>query len=255
MKQTLNSIFIAFTTIAIFLLLTCSICFSANDGFNSAIDTGKKYYRQGNLEKAQKVFQKAVNLKHSSADAHYFLGYVLSEQYRKSHSDASMKYLQDQINKHNSNLSVQELNQIYINYGLQPKYLEQSLEEFKLVTELDPNRYMAWYFLAVDHLNNKRYKEAISRYKEALKANPKHQISYSGLGSAYSAIGENELAITYYKKAIDLDSEISMTHYNLAKVYLELGQKDNAKAILKEMKEQKSILYESLMILIIQYQY
>lgn len=244
-----------FTILVAIFLLFSPFNNAVADDFESAIESGKSYYRQQNLDKAQEEFKKAVSLQPSSADAHYFLGYVLSEKYRNSHKEASTKHLMAQMSTGESSTeqSVQELEKEYIRYGLKPNLLEQSLKEFKIVTELDPSRYMAWYFIAVDHLNNKRYDMAIEYYTNALKAKPDHIISLSGLGSAYSSTGKTDLAIQYYEKSIGLDPEISMTHLDLAKIYLEQGQKEKSIEIHNEMKRQNSILYDSLTYLIDQY--
>ncbi len=167
-----------------------------------------------------------------------------------------MKHLADQMNnktdKNPTNTTEKEMQKIYISYGLQPEYETKAIQEFKRVVELDPDAWMARYFIAVNHLNNKRYSEAEKEYIEGIRANPKHVISYGGLGSAYHAMGKYDLAIKNYKKSIALDGDISDTNLELARAYMETNQLEKAEAILKEMKEQNHILYGSLYMLLYQ---
>ena len=238
-------------------------CFGISNGlyandFSSFIEQGKNYYQAGNLDEATNEFKNAIKVNPNSANAHFYLGYVFAEKFRKSHSEASMKHLADQMSgkaeKPPLNIPTEELNKIYEKYGLLLDFKDKSIEEFTRALELNPDLYMARYFIAVNHLNNKRFVEAAKEYQKAIKSNPTHVISHGGLGAAYKAMGKYDLAIASYEESIKLDGDISMANLDLAEIYLKTNQREKAEEILKEMKEKNHILYDSLFMLIKQYE-
>lgn len=58
------------------------------------------------------------------------------------------------------------------------------------------------------YLRQKDYRGALSRFKEAVKADPNYAPAYLGLGKAYDKMGFKQEALTDYQKYLDnLDSE------------------------------------------------
>lgn len=209
------------------------------DEFDSHINRGKTFRKGGQLAEALSEFKSAVSIRSDSDEAHFLLGYVYFQMYLRSHDEAQRKYLRDFFMSGKStdpNISSDELRRIYESYGERTDYDTQANIEFAMAAKLNSKNYMAHYFVAVNHLNNKRFKDAVQEYKQALSANPNHEISYSGLGKAYYELGQYELAIENYKKAILLSTEMSDTDYQLGLAYLKVGQKENAIEILEKMK-------------------
>ncbi len=64
----------------------------------------------------------------------------------------------------------------------------------------------AWKSVEVGdfYLRRKKYRAALSRYKEAVKVDPYYPPSYLGLGKVYDKIGLKERALESYRTYLDL---------------------------------------------------
>jgi Flp pilus assembly protein TadD len=94
---------------------------------------GATLYRQGNLEKARKVFEGLVELDPNSADAHAALGALLTQQFK---DEQALVHLNKSIElKPNQIAPYVNLGEIYI----RQKKLEEAVANLKKAIELDPN--------------------------------------------------------------------------------------------------------------------
>jgi cytochrome c-type biogenesis protein CcmH/NrfG len=57
---------------------------------------------------------------------------------------------------------------------------------------------------AKQYLDQRRYDEAITAYREAIRRDPQSAVAHYGLGVAYSRTGADDQAITAYREAIRL---------------------------------------------------
>jgi tetratricopeptide (TPR) repeat protein len=79
-----------------------------------------------------------------------------------------------------------------------------------------------------------KWPDAITRYLEALKKDPKLVQVYYKLGRAYSEKGEHAKAITFFQKATQVDGENPMPYYYLGYGYKERGRKREAVAAFRD---------------------
>jgi tetratricopeptide (TPR) repeat protein len=86
----------------------------------------------------------------------------------------------------------------------------------------------------------KRYDEAIERYKEALEIENSNTYIHQALASAYRAIGEYTLARQHIQHAIDLDPNNPINYYNYGNLLVDMAAYGDA----KEMYE-KAITLDS----------
>lgn len=70
--------------------------------------------------------------------------------------------------------------------------------------------------------------EAIKRYIEALRINPKNASAHNNLGNAYAQKGLLEGAIKAYREAIKIDSDYTMAYYNIGMALFKKGLLDEA---------------------------
>ncbi|HUU13788.1 MAG TPA: tetratricopeptide repeat protein [Terriglobia bacterium] len=64
----------------------------------------------------------------------------------------------------------------------------------------------AWKSVEVGdfYLRRKKYRAALSRYKEAVKVDPYYALGYLGLGKVYDKIGLKERALESYRKYLEM---------------------------------------------------
>lgn len=72
-------------------------------------------------------------------------------------------------------------------------------------------------------MNQKKYREAISAYTEALKGDPNHAATYVNLSKCYLALGDWDSAIVYSKQALNLAPRDVAAHNNLGVAYMRKG--------------------------------
>jgi tetratricopeptide (TPR) repeat protein len=90
----------------------------------------------------------------------------------------------------------------------------------------------AWKSVEVGdfYLRRKKYRAALSRYKEAVKVDPYYAPGYLGLGKVYDKIGLKEKALESYRKYLDMlpsskqAEEAKDVHEAIARLEGQLGK-------------------------------
>jgi tetratricopeptide (TPR) repeat protein len=90
----------------------------------------------------------------------------------------------------------------------------------------------AWKSVEVGdfYLRRKKYRAALSRYKEAVKTDPYYAPAYLGLGKVYDKIGLREKALEGYRKYLDMlpstkqAEEAKDVHKAIARLERKLGK-------------------------------
>jgi tetratricopeptide (TPR) repeat protein len=93
----------------------------------------------------------------------------------------------------------------------------------------------AKYKQAVEAVESKDYKGAISLLKEVLESNARNADALNYMGYSYRKLGNYEWALTYYKRALAVDPDHKGANEYLGEAYLELKQPDKAKAHLDRL--------------------
>ena len=81
--------------------------------------------------------------------------------------------------------------------------------------------------LIYDELNMEN--EAIERFKEAIKLNPRYAKAHNDLGTVYGKIGEFDLALEEFNAAIKIDKDYADAHFNKGILLEFLGEEDKAR--------------------------
>ena len=116
---------------------------------------------------------------------------------------------------------------------------EQALREAILESPDDPDLRVS---LANIYLQGRNYGEAITQYREALKADENRQDALMGLGVALKETGDDDQALSVFAKFIELnqdnpysgvDRRLEAVHYYLGEIYLKRNEPDKAIESLK----------------------
>jgi len=82
--------------------------------------------------------------------------------------------------------------------------LEQKIETYRKIIELDPNDVLGYFSLGTVYLGAMRYGPAREAFEKAVEMNPGHSASYLGLGQALEALGRSTQACGIYRRGISV---------------------------------------------------
>ncbi|MGR3311302.1 MAG: glycosyltransferase [Candidatus Brocadiales bacterium] len=174
-------------------------------------------FESDNLQEAEKMCLKALELKSNYIDPPFFLGkmYFSIGKYE----DAVLhlhKYFQIkwnlEINHDASDLVMHSLTgsheahfMLGIIYEKQGKYMD-AIKELKRAIEIDPKYAEAYNALGIVYSIQSRYQQAILAFKEAIRIKPDFVMAYKNLGVAYANHKEFTLAAQAFDAAIKIVS-------------------------------------------------
>ncbi|RUM49839.1 MAG: hypothetical protein DSY47_02855 [Hydrogenothermus sp.] len=155
------------------------------------LERGKIYLQLGQLEKAEKDFNKVLTLKPNLEEAYIYLA------------------------------------QIHLARGNYEKALESLQKVYK---KEGKDNYKYFFYLGKIHFNNKEYTQAIELLSKALQLNPYLVDAYDLRAQSYKETGEYKNAIEDFKKAYTLMPEekrffveISNIHFKIADEFFDKG--------------------------------
>ena len=107
------------------------------------------------------------------------------------------------------------------NSGL--KNLDQAIENFNKVLEINPKDAMAYFNIGTIFSEKKEFDIAIKNYQKCLAINPNHAETFDNIGSALKAQGSLTAAVEQFTQAINLKPNFTQAHYNLGVALQEKG--------------------------------
>ncbi|MGK7919850.1 MAG: tetratricopeptide repeat protein [Trichodesmium sp.] len=124
-------------------------------------------------------------------------------------------------------------------YELAEKFLEQkkwneAVTNYRQAIKLNPNFSWSYYKLGQALTQLKKWEEAITAYQKAIELNPDFPWSYDNLGDALVQLEKWEEAVSAYHNFIQLHSDNYWTYHKLGEALFKLGEID--KAILSYQK-------------------
>jgi len=126
------------------------------------VNQGVMLRRNNQLAESENMFQQAIRLNPSSANAHFELGQVLEQR--------------EQVN--------------------------EAIAEYQETIKADPDKSAAHTRLAALYTKQGQNERAVQEYQEVLRLNPQDPAAYHGLGVAYSELGQRDQAITSLQQAV-----------------------------------------------------
>jgi len=227
------------------LLLIVGCTASPELSFDECLKAAQQKLNDGEPEKAIEYYKMAVRIKPYDANVHFMLGEIYMSEWERTHKQAdrmNQLYAMNNPNKRITN-SPEEL----AKFGLKQGYDEMAIAEFKETIKYAPTHSRARYYIATNHLNNKRYQEAISEYKKIVETNQASSNVYGLLATAYREIGTYDLAIDSLNKEYKLSSDDEYYYYSLGKIYIKMNNTEKMAEIFKKLRDMKSPYYKELM--------
>lgn len=174
--------------------------------------------------KAKSAVIKALDIDETLAEAHSALGFI--KMYYDWDWEAAETELKRAIQ---SKASYVTAHHWYAEYLSWMGRHEEAIEEISRAHEIDPLSLLINYIKAYVLFYARQYERAIEQCQKTLELDPNFHMPHVGLGRAYLAKGMYEEAIAEFQKSGD------KTYLGFA--YAEAGKRDEALAILQEMKE------------------
>lgn len=216
---------------------------------------GYEYFTQGNYEKAEQYYKKAIELNPDFENAHYWLGKVYKQTGAYSQAIEQWKKV------------------LRINSGNQYAFLNLvgSFKSTSRVNSDKANNYLNEGIKMIGNPKEYLYKEdapsvddllsAVPYFKKAINIEPNLLEAHYWIGEIYQVLGDKStrqffsLAIESYKKAINIEevrNPISFTHpspywrsyIQLSKMYYSLRLKDKEEKLWLELEKVKALPYQ-----------
>ncbi len=143
-----------------------------------------KLYALGEVDRAIKLYQKALQIDPNFALAHYDLAVA------------------------------------YRNMG----QVDRAIAEYKKTLKIHPNFPEALSNLGGQYFRKGEIEKAIAQFQKALTLYPNFIQALSNLGAALNKQGNPKGALPHLKKALTLDPEFALAHFNLGNTHFALGQ-------------------------------
>jgi TolB-like protein/Flp pilus assembly protein TadD/phage shock protein PspC (stress-responsive transcriptional regulator) len=186
------------------------------------------------LPQAKAAAEKALELDSTLGEAHATLGNTLVA-YDLNFAEANREFRR--AIELNPNYAT--AHQWYGETGLVPLgQFDEAIAEAKRALELDPLSVIINADVGTILTNARRYDEAIEQLRKTVEMEPGFYYAHWTLGDALELTGRNEEAMAEYKKAIALDDD-PLPRALLGHLYAKLGRKDEALAILKQLRERR----------------
>ena len=96
-------------------------------------------------------------------------------------------------------------------------YLQKGLE-------FAPDSFHTHYALARDYVKTREYDKALAQFMRTIALNPRHSLSYNGMGNIYYLQNDMDRAISAWEKSITINMGDPIPYYNIG---LALEKKDN----------------------------
>ena len=175
--------------------------YNALTGAHSSPDTplaeARSLVDSGNLNQAEQVARRYVEVHKNSADGHYLLGYIL---FKKQDPKSSLAEYTAAARYRTP--SAADLEAVAGDYVLLKDYPDAD-KWFTKAVEWNPKDSLGWYYLGRTKYNENRFEEAVSAFGQCLKLDPRNVKAQDNLGLSYVGLNQLEKAMAAYRTAID----------------------------------------------------
>ncbi len=94
--------------------------------------------------------------------------------------------------------------------------IEQAVEAYQKVLELNPKAAGALVNLGTIYYRQRKFGEAEKYYRQAIEADPEYPLAQFNLGNLYDEQGRVKEALEHYRRALELNAGYADAHFNLA---------------------------------------
>lgn len=186
------------------------------------LDLGKAYYNMNNIDSAEILYKKGVELNPDNYNFYIDLSavYIRKKEYDKAIANAkkAIEITQDQpLAYYNLSRALAELGR----YQEAIPYLETAIKK---------QRNVLWFIdLGMMYYQAKDYEKAIDIFTKATVLKPNDPNVYNNLGSAYAANRQYDEAEQVWLKALSIEPDLYQTLENLMRLYLMKGDMQKAR--------------------------
>ena len=121
--------------------------------------------------------------------------------------------------------------QAHVDYGwalLQNNKFNDAVTEYKNALNLDKNFFPAYFNLGLAYMQVEKYDLSVEAFKKALSIQPKSPQAKLNLGIVYNEMGKYDAALKELKAAYEMNRGSSDVIYEIGRTYEKLGKKDEA---------------------------
>ncbi len=189
-----------------------------------ALDMAWKYYQAGQLQQAEEVYRRILQVDPNQVDALHLLGVIAGQSGRY---DVAVDYLKTTARlKPDFAAAHNNLGNVFI---LQGK-LQEAADSFRQATRSQPD-----FATAHNNLGNAlrelgHLDEAVISLREALRLRPDFADAHNNLALALQAQGKLDDAVISCRQALSLKPDFAEAHLNLGNAFKEQGRLDDAVA-------------------------
>ncbi|MCP3175627.1 tetratricopeptide repeat protein [Desulfuromonas sp. KJ2020] len=180
------------------------------------LDLANVYRKQGRLEEAQQLYERALEINPDYVLLHINLSMVYAAQ--KQHKKA-VQILLEGVRRNPSHFKL--YNNLGVLYNFQGKYAEAAAYLQKGLM-LEPYNATVYFNLALAYERLGRLEDAIYHYRRSLELDRSDPMTYFNLGVALNKKGELKEALQAFLVAAQLNPNHAGTLYNVGLTYLDL---------------------------------
>jgi len=189
---------------------------------------GRLYRISNDIEKAEKEFKTAVQLQPHSEEAVTYLSYLYNDE---GDATRALQVLESVPEAERSAKLYSALGYTYE----QKKDYKKAIAAFRKAVEDDRENLDAVRGLAQNLLNDGQLDASLEQYKIVTDADPQDAQSFMHLAEIYRRNGRYDLALDALKHAQSVVSDSQEINYNIAVVYDALGRFDEASQIIQDL--------------------
>ena len=201
-----------------------------------------QYHQQGQLDKAEHIYEQLIHSNSRDADAHNLLGAVLvaKKQFKEAvkHLNKAVKLAPGYVGAHYN------LGKCYVDMG-QPK---AALPCLRKAVQLDKTMLDGQFVLGNCLVQLGMLSEAIAAYEITTDLMPNHVEAINNLGNAWQDLMQPEKAVPYHQQALTFQPNYRLAMVSLAEAYRSLDRQLEAIELLTKVAQLKESadIYQSL---------
>lgn len=181
-----------------------------------------KLYKQGDIDAAQTMFLKVLDIDAKNPDALYFMSMIDHSSGRSEVAENRAKDLL--LVKPTDGKALNLLGTILMSQGK----IEEALTHFNKGIKYNEDDAMLRVNAAICHIGEGNPHTSIERCKEAISISPEYANAYNILGNAYMGISDMKNAASSFRQAIERNPDFNDAQFNLGVSLFELNEYDNA---------------------------
>lgn len=203
------------------------------NSIQDAIEYAIKLHQNKQLDGAESLYRKILELSPNQADALHYLGMI---RFQKGRPDEAIRLITQAIEQ------VSDYPDFYNNLGnifVSIDNVDAALACYSSAIELDPEHADFHNNLGVLYRVTDKEVGAEEEFKRAVELDPNHFRAYNNLGLLYSSRDDIQTAVKYFCTSITLMPQHADGHKLLGIAYSTIGKLDEAAEVYRKWMEQQ----------------